>query len=402
MNKCIYISSFIETKTISIYFNHNFDNFPHQSQKFNRLLIEGFRENKLEVVSISIPPVNRTVNKSFYFKKIIFNKHGINFINIFIINFPIFKQFNIFFGVLFSLIKQSKTTKLNSFIVVDMLNISALFAVKIYSFFSRLPVIGILTDLPGFNVNSKIQKVQIRKIYKIIYKKFALLIVLTSHMKDLLRHFNKNILIIEGISDTNLNLNLNNNLKQNFTCLYSGTLAEIYGIKNLVEAFKDKSLSNINLLIYGNGSYKKKIEEECLLYNNIKYLGSLNNDEVVRIQKTVHLLINPRPISNLFTKYSFPSKIMEYMSSGVPTVTTKLEGIPDEYKDYLYFFKDDTKSSIINFVYNFYTSNSFLDNSIGLKALRFVNNKKNKIVQTKKILTNLNQLIISKNIKIKA
>ena len=38
--------------------------------------------------------------------------------------------------------------------------------------------------------------------------------------------------------------------------------------------------------------------------------------------------VNPRQNNEEFTKYSFPSKTMEYLASGVPVVAYKLDGIP--------------------------------------------------------------------------
>ena len=52
--------------------------------------------------------------------------------------------------------------------------------------------------------------------------------------------------------------------------------------------------------------------------------------------KEAKLLINLRNPEDKYTKYSFPSKTFEYMVSGTPFFTTKLEGIPSEYYNYLY------------------------------------------------------------------
>lgn len=54
------------------------------------------------------------------------------------------------------------------------------------------------------------------------------------------------------------------------------------------------------------------------------------------------MLINPRPSNEEFTKYSFPSKNMEYMVSGTPTLLTKLPGMPKEYLEYVYVLENES------------------------------------------------------------
>ena len=48
------------------------------------------------------------------------------------------------------------------------------------------------------------------------------------------------------------------------------------------------------------------------------------------------MLINPRPVGESYTKYSFPSKTIEYMLSGTPLLMTQLEGVPSGYFDHVY------------------------------------------------------------------
>ena len=46
--------------------------------------------------------------------------------------------------------------------------------------------------------------------------------------------------------------------------------------------------------------------------------------------------MNVRNPKDEFTAYSFPSKTIEYMSSGTPLLTSHLPGIPQEYFDFCY------------------------------------------------------------------
>ena len=54
--------------------------------------------------------------------------------------------------------------------------------------------------------------------------------------------------------------------------------------------------------------------------NRIVFKGMVPNKIVVEDQLKATLLVNPRPSIGEFTRYSFPSKNMEYMVSGTPMV----------------------------------------------------------------------------------
>jgi glycosyltransferase involved in cell wall biosynthesis len=85
-------------------------------------------------------------------------------------------------------------------------------------------------------------------------------------------------------------------------------------------------------------------------------------------------------------KYSFPSKTMEYMASGKPVVMYKLDGIPDEYDEYL-FYADGSNgieglATKLKEVLNNYDSALVKAEC----AKEFVLNNKNAKVQAKRIL----------------
>ena len=48
------------------------------------------------------------------------------------------------------------------------------------------------------------------------------------------------------------------------------------------------------------------------------------------------VLVNPRPNEGEYTKYSFPSKNIEYLLSGNPVVGYMLSGMPEDYRRFVY------------------------------------------------------------------
>ena len=160
----------------------------------------------------------------------------------------------------------------------------------------------------------------------------------------------KKYVVIEGIvGDCDCANNLNANTKDNSnyqTIVYTGTLNSKYGIKNLVNAFELIEDSNIRLILCGSGDsedYIKKMQNED---KRIIYKGNIDRQEALMIQRKATVLVNPRQNNEEFTKYSFPSKIMEYMLSGVPVVLYKLDGIPDEYDKFVNYVPDNSIESL--------------------------------------------------------
>ncbi len=213
-------------------------------------------------------------------------------------------------------------------------------------------------------------------------------VLLTRQMADFLNIEQNKFIVIEGIAepisaDNNEKEPDNMNLK---TILYSGTINERYGIMNLVNAFKDIAGDDYRLIICGSGDCRERIIKEAEKDRRIEYKGLVKRDEVLRLQKKATVLVNPRQDNEEFTKYSFPSKILEYMSSGVPVIAYKLRGMPDEYDNYLNYVKDNTVDSLKDKITEICEKSKDELQEIGLKAKDFVDREKNEIIQTKRLL----------------
>ena len=65
--------------------------------------------------------------------------------------------------------------------------------------------------------------------------------------------------------------------------------------------------------------------------------GQLPKKEVKKFEDEATVLINPRKDNQEYVKYSFPSKNLEYLSTGNKTLCYKLSGIPNDYDQFLYY-----------------------------------------------------------------
>ncbi|MFQ9737208.1 MAG: glycosyltransferase [Christensenellaceae bacterium] len=168
--------------------------------------------------------------------------------------------------------------------------------------------------------------------------------------------------------------------------VYTGTLHERFGILNLLQAFKEIPYPNYRLIICGIGDSEKKIIEASKQDSRIIFMGQLSRDEILKLQKVATVLVNPRQNNEEFTKYSFPSKNLEYLSSGIPLVAYKLDGILDEYDDYINYVEDNSIVSLRNKLIEVCEWTYEKRELFGYKAQKFVLEQKNQLIQTKKII----------------
>ena len=129
------------------------------------------------------------------------------------------------------------------------------------------------------------------------------------------------------------------------TIVYGGNLSRLYGIQNLVKGFMQTDL-DAELHLYGAGGDAAFIEECAKQDSRIKFFGRVDRKTLLVALKKAHLLVVNKPTADDYSNYSFSSKILEYMASGTPLLTTKVDGMPEEYYDYFYFFDEESTEGI--------------------------------------------------------
>lgn len=244
-------------------------------------------------------------------------------------------------------------------------------------------VIQIVPDLPQFmNLNKKVsyiykilKKIDMYRINKLL-NYIDLFIPFTLPMyNDFLIRYKKPYYIMEGISEINTSYDKDKKAeKSKKSVVYAGTLNRKYGVEKLIKVFSFIKDKDIELIICGSGELSKEISNTSA--TNIKYLGLLNSKQAKELIKNADLLINPREELEAYTRYSFPSKLFEYLSSGNKVICFKLSGIPEDYDQFLYYFKSNDEytmaKNIIEALYdpiNKNNSKNFLKNKTAQKHI---------------------------------
>lgn len=209
----------------------------------------------------------------------------------------------------------------------------------------------VVPDLPQYENLSKkahpiydfFKKFDIQRMNKLLAQVDSFML-LTKYMADKLHVGNRPYIVVEGITDV---MNLPPEKKEHGKKVaYAGKLVEAFGAKRLVEAFEMIDDPEASLHICGGGEMKTYVEEMCQKDSRIHYYGVVPAEKANEILQNADVLVNPRQNDDEYTKYSFPSKNIEYLMTGNAVVAYMLDGIPKEYASFFNVPKSNQTESL--------------------------------------------------------
>lgn len=92
----------------------------------------------------------------------------------------------------------------------------------------------------------------------------------------------------------------------------------------LLQAFSEINQEEFELRIFGEGPLENDVIEYTNNDSRIFYGGLVQSDELQNEYENADLLVNIRNPGHYVTKFSFPSKLIEYISKGKPILSTNL------------------------------------------------------------------------------
>ena len=209
-------------------------------------------------------------------------------------------------------------------------------------------------------------------------------VLLTEHMAERLG-LKAPFIVMEGIATTT-DVEASEDTDYGKYILYTGLLNKKFGLCNLVDAFSELNDENVKLILCGSGDAEDYIAQKQKDDKRIITLGRVDRVKALQLQKGAAILVNPRQNNEDFTKFSFPSKNLEYLSSGTPTVAYKLDGIPDEYDDYIIYPADDSVEALRDELVRLLDMSEDERRVLGETAKSFVCANKCKKSQAKRII----------------
>lgn len=220
----------------------------------------------------------------------------------------------------------------------------------------------IVPDLPQYmNLNEGhrrfynfTKRFDIKKMYKSINSVDSF-VLLTESMKEILLVGNRPYMVVEGIVD-DVSENPTPSVSDNNLCriVYTGKLNAKFGINDLVNAFMKIENPNYRLILCGDGDARDFVINAAAADKRIEYKGQVSVSKAKEYINSADILVNPRQNNEEYTKYSFPSKIIEYLLSGKPVISFFLDGMPEIYKKFLVVLDsfDDFESAIRDSIEN--------------------------------------------------
>lgn len=169
--------------------------------------------------------------------------------------------------------------------------------------------------------------------------------------------------------------------------IYAGTLIYYNGIPALLKAFSLLNRFEYELHIYGYGPMENEVQEFAQGSSNIYFHGRTTNQSILSILPTADLLINPRSTEDQVDLFGFPSKLVEYILSGRPVLTTRTRSIPNELEEFLFFIDVETPQGISKSIQDFFLKDANLVNEKTLNGLSYIRGNHNWTIITKELLT---------------
>lgn len=213
-------------------------------------------------------------------------------------------------------------------------------------------------------------------------KQFNGYIFFSEAMTEVVKYRNKPYIVLEGIAPE---IRKGPSKGKKNIVMYAGGLAHDNNV-SLLARYCQCVPELDELWICGAGEDAAEVEYISREDGRIKYFGRLDNNKILELEEQAKLLVNMRSPKVLLARYSFPSKILEYISSGSLVLSTELVGIPHEYFEYIIPLKSMEKNQVIDEI----TKCLKMDEDLYIKkvesAQAFIRDQKNERVQSKRIV----------------
>lgn len=373
--------------------NHNFD-----LAFFSGLLQQdGICLETIVVPGVGSYPYNY---KDIYIKREIFEVYNVKVSSVGFFNLALINKLSLIINTAIELKRKINKCKDNKVeLIISTATFYQLLSVFLASFFTKKKVVKtlIIQDIPLImNAMSKTKTLKLLlrnwldKIGLSLIKNCDYFVPLTAQMMNYLG-VNKPFTVVEGIMNINDNtvikpINTTEDLSKDII-LYTGSVKRCFNIQNLIKAYQMIKRPNLELWICGSGDMDNELTELAQKDSNFKYFGLVNNGLVKEMQQKATILINPRSSDGEFTKYSFPSKTIEYLLSGKSVIMNKLPGVPDEYYKYIYVPIDESVDSMAKIIKEVLNMDKKERNDRAKRAQEFIIDTKNAKAQVKKVFT---------------
>lgn len=216
-------------------------------------------------------------------------------------------------------------------------------------------------------------------------------VFLSQYMEPQVNKQKKPYIVVDGLCS--LPVVQDREIQEEQYVLYAGKITEKFGVRQLIEGFQSADIPGLKLYLCGDGDYADSVREIAQHDDRVQYLGLVSHEKVLELEMNAALLVDPRPTDNEIVKMSFPSKILEYMASGTPVLTTNLPCFAPEYALYQYRIQQETAEGIRDALQTVFSKSEQERTALGQAAKRFILENKTLDKQCEKIFSLLNEVV---------
>ncbi len=241
------------------------------------------------------------------------------------------------------MIKNSKDFNLDDAIILtDTINPRTMKVANAIGKKYSIPVVGICTDSPS-NITGTRRSFTINLLNQ--SKNLDGYISLTKSLEELFNPHNKPSLIFEGLVE---DMPVIHQLPKRTYFFFGGALLPRYGIYELISAFKKIPNPNVELFICGHHFNLKEIHEKIKDDKRISFHGVMPVEDVLQFESGAIANINPRPFSEDLDRFSVPSKTLEYLYSGRPTISVRNTILQRHFSDEAIWSKTSSEKDLLS------------------------------------------------------
>ncbi len=130
-----------------------------------------------------------------------------------------------------------------------------------------------------------------------------------------------------------------------FRLVLSGTLDVFNGVRLVLDAAKLLP-PGFEVVVAGAGPLEGEVRARAKDDRTIDFKGFRTFEEMLELYSTADLLLNVRLTKAMNTRYFYPSKMMEFLASGVPVLSTCTGHTEEEFGDFVYLLRDETPEGL--------------------------------------------------------
>jgi len=117
--------------------------------------------------------------------------------------------------------------------------------------------------------------------------------------------------------------------------LYMGSFFYFSGLPELIQSFADTRTDGEYLVLVGGGELEKRLREQVKylhMKSFVRFTGFVTFEELPAHLHMADVAVNPMRIS-MVSNAAFPNKVIQYMASSLPVISTRLDGLVQTFGD---------------------------------------------------------------------